>query len=137
MGTYYLLDEQGNAIETLDVIEWSQHVESYRRVAFDTVDYFGRAITVSTVFLGINHNFLENGPPILFETMLFMDCTPFTDMLGVTHTTKDLEEMPYGQQRYHTLEEAKREHHKLTVYLKEFAEARRLFDMVEVEYALS
>jgi hypothetical protein len=29
---------------------------------------------VSTVFLGINHNFSMRGRPILFETMIFPDC---------------------------------------------------------------
>lgn len=28
-------------------------------------------VDVSTVFLGINHNFFDNGPPVLFETMIF------------------------------------------------------------------
>jgi len=28
-------------------------------------------VHVSTVFLGLNHNFLRSGPPILFETMVF------------------------------------------------------------------
>lgn len=30
--------------------------------------------SVSTVFLGINHNFDETGPPLLFETMVFHRC---------------------------------------------------------------
>lgn len=29
--------------------------------------------TVSTVFLGINHNFRDFGPPLLFETMVFKE----------------------------------------------------------------
>jgi hypothetical protein len=28
-------------------------------------------IRVSTVFLGIDHNFFDEGPPLLFETMIF------------------------------------------------------------------
>jgi len=27
---------------------------------------------ISTVFLGINHNFSPSGPPIIFETMIFV-----------------------------------------------------------------
>ena len=131
-GYYYVLDEQGNAVEVEDVIEWAEKLEEQRRVALDEIDYFGRTLTISTVFLGINHNWHVNGgEPVLFETMLFMDCEPFVDILGMTHTVQDLEETPYGQQRYHTLEEAKREHHKLTTYLASFAVARRLFDSIE------
>lgn len=33
-------------------------------------DHIGEVL-VSTVFLGINHNFLGEGRPILFETMVF------------------------------------------------------------------
>jgi hypothetical protein len=29
---------------------------------------------VSTVFLGVDHNFHGKGPPILFETMIFPEC---------------------------------------------------------------
>ena len=32
---------------------------------------FGEDIHISTVFLGIDHNFAPDGPPILFETMTF------------------------------------------------------------------
>lgn len=49
-------------------------------------------LRVSTVFLGLDHNFTGKGPPILFETMVF----------GGT-----LEEMG---QRYHTEEEALKGH---------------------------
>ena len=41
-----------------------------RRVARDV---FGD-VTVSTVFLRIDHSFSDEGPPILFETMIF--CGP-------------------------------------------------------------
>ena len=38
-----------------------------RRVAKTEID----DILISTVFLGIDHNFIIKGPPILFETMVF------------------------------------------------------------------
>lgn len=38
-----------------------------RRVAIDLVGGYH----VSTVFLGIDHNFYGDGPPLLFETMVF------------------------------------------------------------------
>lgn len=28
---------------------------------------------VSTIFLGLNHRFIDDGPPLLFETMCFSD----------------------------------------------------------------
>ena len=38
-----------------------------RRVAYDAVG----EVSVSTVFLGLDHNFGNGGPPVLFETMIF------------------------------------------------------------------
>lgn len=47
--------------------EWAEFMESGdRRVAETTIDGFW----ISTVFLGMNHNFGE-GEPLLFETMVF------------------------------------------------------------------
>ncbi len=50
--------------------EWikscEQPFETSRRVAKDEQD----DIQVSTVFLGMNHNW-DDGPPLIFETMIF------------------------------------------------------------------
>lgn len=53
-----------------DVIEWGRwwEVTENRRVA-ETELFDGRWI--STVFLGIDHQWHSSGPPILFETMVF------------------------------------------------------------------
>lgn len=57
-----------------DLLAWAREVwgndESGRRVGFDEV---APGITVSTVFLGLDHNHFGKGPPILFETMVFDD----------------------------------------------------------------
>jgi hypothetical protein len=51
-----------------DIIEWAMWYEKAdTRVALDTV--YG--IRVSTIFLGLDHNFSMSGPPVLFETMVF------------------------------------------------------------------
>jgi len=68
-----------------------------RRIAFDTVRRFGISADVSTVFLGLDHGW-GDGPPILFETMIF----------GGPHDQR--------QWRYSTIEEA-REGHKAAVRL--------------------
>ena len=37
-----------------------------------TIQFFGfNVVFISTVFLGIDHNFNLEGPPLLFETMIF------------------------------------------------------------------
>lgn len=61
----YILE--GKKAVPCDVITWAKWFEKAdRHVAKDT---FGD-VFVSTVFLGINHSF-GNGPPMLFETMVF------------------------------------------------------------------
>lgn len=70
-GMYY--DRDGNEI-SLARWAWLQRPEqlAYRRVAEDTVNLYW----VSTVWLGMNMNFLDIGPPIIFETMVFLSGTP-------------------------------------------------------------
>lgn len=65
----YILDEKGNPIVESDIYLWSNWFENadLRRVAKDTIG----DSDVSTVFLGVDHNFNKRGPPILWETMVF------------------------------------------------------------------
>jgi hypothetical protein len=66
----YVLDNQGNPIAEPDVLAWAmwfQENNSRRQVARDELP---SGTVVSTVFLGINHNF-GPGAPLLFETMVF------------------------------------------------------------------
>ena len=53
----------------MDLMDWAQHVEDreYATVA----QHWIRGWMVSTVWLGLNHNFLGSGPPLIFETMVF------------------------------------------------------------------
>lgn len=64
MEMYY--DRQGNPIS---MNEWALKFEdvSYRRIAFDKLS---NGAEVSTVWLGLNHNF-NGGTPLIFETMVF------------------------------------------------------------------
>lgn len=84
MDIYYRLDN-GKPVQC-DFQTWLRRRERDQewRVALDNI---GDRITVSTVFLGINHRF-GDGPPILFETMIF----------GGKHDQY--------QERYSTLDEA-------------------------------
>jgi hypothetical protein len=66
---YYMLDAEHHVVETNNVITWAQWFEDANRV----VDWtqITSEITVSTVFLGLDHRFAGAGPPLLFETMIF------------------------------------------------------------------
>lgn len=55
---------------TTDLATWAKFMESPDRiVARDTIN----GQDISTVFLGSNHRYssMEDGPPIVFETMIF------------------------------------------------------------------
>lgn len=66
---YYLLDD-GQVTTTDDLMAWAQWFETAdRRVAVTQVGEY----EVSTVFLGIDHNFSGDGEPVLYETMVFLD----------------------------------------------------------------
>ena len=63
----YVLNDKGEPVLCEDVIEWATKFEiTKRRVAETTVD----DLWISTVFLGLNHNWHE-GPPVVWETMVF------------------------------------------------------------------
>ena len=66
--THYILDEEGNPVRAMNLFDWYRWYENAcRQVAEDN---FGH-VRVSTVFLGLNHNWREDGPPILWETIVF------------------------------------------------------------------
>ena len=44
---------------------------------------------VSTVLLGIDHNYMDHGPPIIFETMVFESTENLTDIDCVRYATKE------------------------------------------------
>jgi hypothetical protein len=69
----YILDEQGNAHPEYDFLTWAKWMEGPARQLACTQFAWGR---VSTIFLGLDHDFLPmedplNYKPILWETMVF------------------------------------------------------------------
>lgn len=76
MTTKYIMAEDGTLSECADLLTWARWFEGANRTIVHTVgkmkacDVNAGEITVSTVFLGLDHSF--GGPtPILFETMVF------------------------------------------------------------------
>jgi hypothetical protein len=75
MSDMYILDDSGTPVVEPDVIAWSRWrranlAATVRQTPID--DAVGSfRVVVSTVFLGIDHNFCLGGPPILWETMIF------------------------------------------------------------------
>lgn len=89
MSMYYRWIPPDTIVEA-DAMDLESHPQ---HVGDDTIN----GIRVSTVFLHIDHNHLRDGPPILFETMLFNH---------EAYDWKDLGEM----ERYCTAQEAREGH---------------------------
>ena len=87
---YYILKDK-IPIPVKNVIDWARYYETSNRKVNDTILPDG--IHISTVFLGIDHNF-GGGKPLLFETMIF----------GGEHDNY--------QERYSTWNEAEKGHEK-------------------------
>ena len=67
---HYILNEQGEPVLEPDFLVWARWFETAdRRVARDVID----GVIVSTVFLGLDHRFIGDGPPVLYESMVFGD----------------------------------------------------------------
>lgn len=71
-GRYILKDHE--PVKCDDLMIWAVWLEdSDRQVAesFFQHGVTGEILRVSTVFLGLDHNYAPHGPPLLFETMAF------------------------------------------------------------------
>ena len=68
MGKYWVLDAGRKPVRA-ELQEWGRYFESNDRIVAKTGISIG-SVTVSTVFLGIDHG-NGKGPPLLFETMIF------------------------------------------------------------------
>lgn len=68
---YILVDRK--VVPGIDLMTWAAWFDQFenRRVAEDEGEDGQGPWRLSSVFLGLDHSFSDNGPPIVFETMLF------------------------------------------------------------------
>jgi hypothetical protein len=64
---YILLDRTPIAVDVMTWAKWFENIEN-RRIARTEIN---DRCYVSTVFLGLDHNFSGRGDPVLFESMVF------------------------------------------------------------------
>ncbi len=95
-GTMYY-DRQG---KEMTLLEWGSKFEDmdYKIVRQDNIDRW----FISTVWLGLNHSFFRKQPPLIFETMIFLD-------KGYKEYESD-DPLHLYQERYSTEEEAIKGH---------------------------
>ena len=67
---WYILDADNNIVKT-DLMTWARWLEDVPHARIVGLTQITSKITVSTVFLGLDHRWFDDGPPILFETMIF------------------------------------------------------------------
>lgn len=68
MSDYYILDDHTPVpVDHIRWAEWVHRNRETRRVARTALQ---SGVVISTVFLGLDHGY-GDGPPILFETMIF------------------------------------------------------------------
>jgi hypothetical protein len=67
---YYAWDRETGHVEAVDLMTWARWFDkpASRRLLHDEP---APGVRVSTVFLGLDHNFSQSGPPVLWETMIF------------------------------------------------------------------
>lgn len=68
MAERYTMDDNGEAHVCSDLLTWARWMENADRHICKTETENG--VTISTVFLGLNHSFYDVGQ-LLFETMIF------------------------------------------------------------------
>lgn len=92
-------DRQGRPIDMFQAAELLIADDNYKRVVEDLFVFEGEPVRVSTVWLGLNHNW-SGGPPLIFETMVF----------GGAHDSETW--------RYATEEQAKEGHVEVIEFLR-------------------
>lgn len=66
----YILDERGEPVFEPDLITWARWLNDGDRRRVDLTE-LGTRGQVSTVFLGLDHNFDADSAPVLWESMIF------------------------------------------------------------------
>lgn len=66
---HYILAEDGKTPTLVPMLVWARWFGQADRLIAQHMA--GEHITVSTVFLGLDHRFSGEGPPILWESMVF------------------------------------------------------------------
>ncbi len=105
--THYILVD-GEVVEESNLNRWGEWMQKNSRIVKQEER---KGILVSTVFLGLNHNFGE-GPPLLFETMVFPQHGPIDSPIKIG-TGQFMESYC---ERYATLEEALAGHERAVLH---------------------
>jgi hypothetical protein len=111
---YVLVGRTPIAVNLLTWARWLEKAEN-RRIAYTVVNDDPR-VTVSTIFLGLDHNFGQSDEPVLFETVAFV---PVDQMiLGRLYHSGTHE-----QRRYCTYAQAEAGHAEVCAQMRAYVDA--------------
>ncbi len=117
---YYRRDGSAYPPGREGILEWTKDFENAedRRIGFDRLS---NGIEVSTVWMGIDHGFLGNRRPLIFETMAFVpQHTKYIFMGGPIEFDRQAFGEPW---RYSTEEEAKLGHRMMVEKFSQYKTA--------------
>jgi len=103
------LDKNHQAVPADNVYQWAESFERDHRVAGCELN----GLFVSTIFLGVDHNFGFGGPPLLFETMIFPGENPPENFPRIQEWASTY------QVRYSTWEQAMSGHENVVRIIRE------------------
>ena len=83
----WYIERDGHVAPAVDLEEWSVFMNDNKNKRVDRTDLPWGG-WVSTVFLGIDHSLEEEGPPVLYESMVFADME-MQDMDTERYCTRD------------------------------------------------
>jgi hypothetical protein len=101
----YILDDEHHVVPA-GPLTWARWLEDnrYRRVVEQTETKF---YWVSTVFLGLDHGFGRNGPPVVFETMTFERDRRVKAVFGrLMPVLEEADDIDFGFNRYTSWDDA-------------------------------
>jgi len=78
-------------VQVFDLMEWARWYETSQEVRRVALDYVGR-VEISTVFLSMDHGWVPNQPPVLFETLVRFGGGIFEDAMMRYATWAEAEE---------------------------------------------
>lgn len=88
----YILQDK-TPVRCEDLMEWARWLETADlTVKIDALE----GVRVSTVFLGMDHRYIGDGPPILFETMIFGAAAPELGLDDYQERYSDWEQAELG-----------------------------------------
>ena len=116
----YIIGDDGEPEPCEDLLTWALWMETHERITLQT--HYGR-IMVSTIFLGLDHNFWGSEKPVLWETMVFRRLRKPRILFGGYPLWRDT--IDRHTRRYSSKLEALQGHHEVCIAVERCLTAPR------------